>query len=77
MCETVFSAAGRRAVTPMIFRYGAHIMYGAGTPAASGAFTNVRNSFFAGGRAVRDAHVFYIRSTHNVRDEHICRTESS
>ena len=31
----------------------------------------------AGGPAGRDAHVFYVRSTHNVRGEQICRAGSS
>ena len=56
--------------------YAAHIMYGASTFAAPRAVTNVSNSFAAGGPGGRDAHVFYVRSTHNVRGEHICRAES-
>ena len=69
--------AGRRAVTHMCFMYGAHIMHGASTFAASGAVTNERNSFSAGGPAGRDAQMFYVRSTHNVRGEKICRIGTS
>ena len=61
----------------MCFLYGAHIMYGASKFAAPGGVTNVRNSFSAGGAASRDAHVFYVRSTHNVRGEHMCHADSS
>ena len=37
----------------------------------------VNNCFSAGGPAGRDAHVFYVRSTHNVRGEHFCRAGRS
>ena len=73
--RTDFPPAGRRAVTHMCFMYGAHIMYGASTFAAPGAVTNVRNSFSAGGPAGRDAHVFYVRSTHNETLAHLPRRE--
>ena len=52
-------------------------MYGASTFAAPGGVINVRNSFSAGGPTGLDAHVFYVRSTHNVWGEHICRAGST
>ena len=77
MRETVVPPSGRRPVTHMCFMYRAHIMYGASTFAVPGGVINVRNSFSAGGPAARAAHVFYVRSTHTVRGEHICRAGSS
>ena len=60
----------------MCFMYGAHIMYGGKHICRAESRTNVRSSFSAGGPASRDAHVFYVQSTHNVRSEHISRAES-
>ena len=50
--------------------YGEHIC-------RAGSSYLCEKQFFAGGPAARDAHVFYVRFTPNVRGEHICRTGSS
>ena len=51
-------------------------MYGGEHICRAESRTNVRNSFSAGGPASRDVHVFYVRSTHNVRGRaHLPRRE--